>query len=384
LEEQPDYDGDDDTLKTKTGDNKKLSKKSATKTQGGVEVNGAGSLQSDSKQDENGEALTNNGDKDKGGDQRRLEEQKKLERDNVTGASGITEENEENVGLGFYFTKGPQKKPTESANVIEPKKKRKTKTSENQDKDKGDRDDDNNTKDTVGVHNNNIDTHRASVHNTYGRANTFHFGGGTGGGKAAATDPKRTAVTSHQPAKSTALSLDADLQRTAVTSKSTALSLGLSKLTNQEPPSLPQSSRIGQLSLPPSSRKVTSSAATSVFTPFTSTTKTCPTPSSVAALLTNAKEPGSAVNLDPDLDGPGPHENLKLDHEKIDLGQTKNIKMKQYLCVKHALPKTRLTNAILYENVSHDRHLEMKLSSKSMTVVVITQICLAFDTIMGK
>jgi hypothetical protein len=129
---------------------------------------------------------------------------------------------------------------------------------------------------------------------------------------------------------------------------------------------------------------VTSSAATSVFTPFTSTTKTCPTPSSVAALLTHAKEPGSAVNLDPDLDGPVPHENLKLDHEKIDLGQTKNIKMKQYLCVKHALPKTRLTNAILYENVSHDRHLEMKVSSKYMTVVVITQICLAFDTIMGE
>lgn len=43
--------------------------------------------------------------------------------------------------------------------------------------------------------------------------------------------------------------------------------------------------------------------------------------------------------------------------------KTKNIKMKQYLCVKHALPKTRLTHTILHENVSQDRHLEMTLSN---------------------
>ncbi|KAK7113432.1 uncharacterized protein [Littorina saxatilis] len=57
-----------------------------------------------------------------------------------------------------------------------------------------------------------------------------------------------------------------------------------------------------------------------------------------------------------------PGENVKLDHEKVDIRPTKNIKMKQHLCVKHALPKTRLTNAILYENVSQGRHLEMKLA----------------------
>ena len=59
-----------------------------------------------------------------------------------------------------------------------------------------------------------------------------------------------------------------------------------------------------------------------------------------------------------------PGEKAKLTHEKVDTRSTKNIKMKQHLCVKHALPKTRLTNAILYENVSHDRHLEMKLAGE--------------------
>ncbi|PVD38096.1 hypothetical protein C0Q70_00707 [Pomacea canaliculata] len=36
--------------------------------------------------------------------------------------------------------------------------------------------------------------------------------------------------------------------------------------------------------------------------------------------------------------------------------------MRQHLCVVHALPRTRLTNAILYENSSQERHLEMKLT----------------------
>ena len=52
-----------------------------------------------------------------------------------------------------------------------------------------------------------------------------------------------------------------------------------------------------------------------------------------------------------------------LTHEKVDIRPTKNIKMKQYLCVKNSLPNTRLTNAILYENVSQERHLEMQVSS---------------------
>lgn len=39
-----------------------------------------------------------------------------------------------------------------------------------------------------------------------------------------------------------------------------------------------------------------------------------------------------------------------LTHEKVNTQSTRNIKMRQHLCVVHALPRTRLTNAILYEN----------------------------------
>ncbi|KAL8579367.1 hypothetical protein ACOMHN_026732 [Nucella lapillus] len=69
------------------------------------------------------------------------------------------------------------------------------------------------------------------------------------------------------------------------------------------------------------------------------------------------------VDVDVDVDDEVvPGERVKLTHEKVDIRPTKNIKMKQHLCVKHALPKTRLTNAILYENVSQGRHLDMKLA----------------------
>lgn len=51
-----------------------------------------------------------------------------------------------------------------------------------------------------------------------------------------------------------------------------------------------------------------------------------------------------------------------LTHEKVNTQSTRNIKMRQHLCVVHALPRTRLTNAILYENSSQERHLEMKLT----------------------
>ncbi|KAK0048621.1 hypothetical protein Bpfe_021901 [Biomphalaria pfeifferi] len=47
----------------------------------------------------------------------------------------------------------------------------------------------------------------------------------------------------------------------------------------------------------------------------------------------------------------------------IDTSSTNNINMKQYVSVKQSLPKTRLTSTILYENTSHDRHLELKLAS---------------------
>ncbi|XP_059165402.1 uncharacterized protein LOC131947982 [Physella acuta] len=49
--------------------------------------------------------------------------------------------------------------------------------------------------------------------------------------------------------------------------------------------------------------------------------------------------------------------------DEVDTSTTRNIDMKQHLSVKHALPKTRLTNTILYENSSHDRHLALQLAS---------------------
>ncbi|XP_041363906.1 uncharacterized protein LOC121379382 [Gigantopelta aegis] len=52
-----------------------------------------------------------------------------------------------------------------------------------------------------------------------------------------------------------------------------------------------------------------------------------------------------------------------LTDNAVSTHSTKNIKMKQYLSVKHALPKTRLYHTILHENVSQDRHLDMTLSN---------------------
>ncbi|KAK3789650.1 hypothetical protein RRG08_017339, partial [Elysia crispata] len=68
----------------------------------------------------------------------------------------------------------------------------------------------------------------------------------------------------------------------------------------------------------------------------------------------------SKLEVAPDPSQVGTLKYPLLTHERVDTRPTRNIKMKQYLCVKHALPKTRLTNTILYENVSHGRHLEMK------------------------
>lgn len=42
---------------------------------------------------------------------------------------------------------------------------------------------------------------------------------------------------------------------------------------------------------------------------------------------------------------------------------TRNIGIKHFLCLRHILPKTRLSQAILYENVSYRRQLGMKLES---------------------
>ncbi|XP_050394537.1 uncharacterized protein LOC126812280 [Patella vulgata] len=49
--------------------------------------------------------------------------------------------------------------------------------------------------------------------------------------------------------------------------------------------------------------------------------------------------------------------------DKSSTGSTNNINVKQYLCVRHSLPKTQLKNAILYDNVNENKHLRKRLST---------------------
>lgn len=45
--------------------------------------------------------------------------------------------------------------------------------------------------------------------------------------------------------------------------------------------------------------------------------------------------------------------------------ENRSLKEQEYLGIKHALPKTRISHAILHENTSADRHLNMKLTAIS-------------------
>ena len=45
--------------------------------------------------------------------------------------------------------------------------------------------------------------------------------------------------------------------------------------------------------------------------------------------------------------------------------EARSLKEQEYLSIKHALPKTRISHAILHENTSQDRHLNMKLNAIS-------------------
>ncbi|KAK6170281.1 hypothetical protein SNE40_018708 [Patella caerulea] len=49
--------------------------------------------------------------------------------------------------------------------------------------------------------------------------------------------------------------------------------------------------------------------------------------------------------------------------DKISTGSTSNINIKQYLSVRHNLPKTQLKNTILYNNVNEKKHLRNRLSA---------------------
>lgn len=53
---------------------------------------------------------------------------------------------------------------------------------------------------------------------------------------------------------------------------------------------------------------------------------------------------------------------MKMVDKSGDKKEVRTIRASEYLSVKHALPKTNVTNVILYENTSQDRHLDMLLS----------------------
>lgn len=61
-----------------------------------------------------------------------------------------------------------------------------------------------------------------------------------------------------------------------------------------------------------------------------------------------------------------PIQNFEITPETLEFttgADTRNIEIKHFLCLRQTLPKTRLSQTILYENVSYDRQLRMKMKS---------------------
>ncbi|XP_052784974.1 uncharacterized protein LOC128220567 [Mya arenaria] len=61
-----------------------------------------------------------------------------------------------------------------------------------------------------------------------------------------------------------------------------------------------------------------------------------------------------------------PIERFEITPETLEFttgADTRNIGIKHFLCLRRTLPKTRLSQAILYENVSYRRQLDMKMTS---------------------
>lgn len=70
----------------------------------------------------------------------------------------------------------------------------------------------------------------------------------------------------------------------------------------------------------------------------------------------------------PEQQKPVPIQELEISPDTLSFTQgkdAKNIKIKQFLCVRNVIPKTNLYQAILLENRSQDRHLQRTLSSLS-------------------
>ncbi|XP_062583090.1 uncharacterized protein LOC134244860 [Saccostrea cucullata] len=76
----------------------------------------------------------------------------------------------------------------------------------------------------------------------------------------------------------------------------------------------------------------------------------------------------SVMPSKPEQQKPVPIQELEISPETLAFTQgkdAKNIKIKQFLCVRNVIPKTNLYQAILLENRSQDRHLQITLSSLS-------------------
>lgn len=76
----------------------------------------------------------------------------------------------------------------------------------------------------------------------------------------------------------------------------------------------------------------------------------------------------SVMPSKPEQQKPVPIQELDISPDSLVFTQgkdAKNIKIKQFLCVRDVIPKTNLYQAILLENRSQDRHLQRTLSSLS-------------------
>lgn len=86
-----------------------------------------------------------------------------------------------------------------------------------------------------------------------------------------------------------------------------------------------------------------------------------------------------------------PIQNFEITPETLEFttgADTRNIGIKHNLCLRRSLPKTRLRQAILYENVSYERQLSMKMNSikqdRSRNVAVLDSNVRAFKQIQKK
>ena len=86
-----------------------------------------------------------------------------------------------------------------------------------------------------------------------------------------------------------------------------------------------------------------------------------------------------------------PIQNFEITPETLEFttgADTRNIGIKHNLCLRRSLPKTRLSQAILYENVSYERQLAMKMNTmkvdRSRNIAVLDSNVRAFKQAQKK